>query len=173
MEITFKCILLILLGITAVQDFTTRTVSVLLFPAVFIIIFLLHIHVVSGIDLLIQVACCFLFLLIQLVLLAAYFFLAKKNLHKIKQSLGLGDVLFMGCLCFLFSPVNYIAFHVFSLTSGLAFAVTTRYFWPQQSQTIPLAGLQAILLTGLIVLGTVYPPVPMFTDTFLLAKLKL
>jgi len=96
------------------------------------------------------------FLLVQLLLLALYFKIAKKDFKLLLSSIGLGDVLFFFVLCFAFSPFKYVTFYIFSLIFSLITALMVGLkgskIQSTELQLIPLAGIQAVLLVPLLIL---------------------
>lgn len=167
-----QLLLIFLLGLLAFQDFRSREVSVFLFPVITILFLWVHVKASHGVDIKSSVLLCCLFVLVQLGLLGAYFLLRQGSLRFLSASLGLGDVFFLGCLCFLFSPVNYIAFHLISLLSGLAFAFCTKIFSKSSNISIPLAGLQACLVIAIMLYSLLVKPVAYYSDQYLFARLS-
>ncbi|HBL77413.1 MAG: hypothetical protein A2W90_21410 [Bacteroidetes bacterium GWF2_42_66] len=66
--------------------------------------------------------------------------------HKIRSSIGSGDVLIIPLFIFSFSPFNFIVFYMISLILSLIFSLTINFF--RKNTTIPLAGIQAIVLAA-------------------------
>jgi len=164
---------LALLAIAAYQDFTSRAVYWTIFP--------LLTGALAGYEFLClkanisaflaNITQCAAFLGVQLFVLTLFFSLRYRSLNAISSLLGAGDVLFLLALCFAFSPLNYAAFYLASLASSLAIAAGRHLLYksrtPQVSWRVPLAGIQAALLAGLLpfqVLGRLH----FFSDAFFL-----
>jgi membrane protein CcdC involved in cytochrome C biogenesis len=75
----------------------------------------------------------------------------KKLVNINDEQIGIGDIAFLITIAFLFSPVNFILFLLLSLTFSLLFVMTSRFILPNKFKTIPLAGLQAVFLLGLLI----------------------
>lgn len=102
------------------------------------------------------------FLLLNLLVLGGYFRARHVGLRAIfSQFLGLGDVLFFGCLCFLFSPDRFIFFYLTSLLLTLGGCATLRLV-QRPEKSIPLAGIQALLLGCLFGAQCLLPQLNLF-----------
>jgi hypothetical protein len=138
-------ILLVLLLIF-IQDIKYRFVYWILFPILtllFIADTIIHhgalLHV--GIQLGFNVA----FLLLQLLILSAYFsFKQRKWINLTQTLLGWGDILFLVSLAFYFSFLNFLIFYIGSLTIVLIIWTISQSV--SENKKIPLAGLQAMIL---------------------------
>lgn len=87
------------------------------------------------------------FVILQLAIAAGYFFLKEKKVKNlINNKLGIGDILFLLSITFIFSKVNFIVFYV----SGLLFSMIIYLFLlglkAVKQKTIPLAGLLSAYL---------------------------
>lgn len=164
---------LALLAIAAYQDFTSRAVYWTIFP--------LLAGALAGYEflclkaniseVLANIALCAAFLGVQLLLLTLFLFLRYRSLKALRPLLGAGDILFLIALCFTFSPLNYVAFYLASLAGSLAIAAGRYLLYksrtPQVPWRVPLAGIQAALLAGLLpfqVMGGLH----FYSDAFLL-----
>jgi hypothetical protein len=139
--------LLLLLFVTAYQDFKYRAIWWGLIPLLTIAIgvlgfqelghYLWRFWLVNG-----------LFFGLQLLVLTIYFSLKSKQVINItNRQLGLGDILFFIPLSALFSLRNLIVFLLFVLLT----AIITAFLLPKHRQNIPLAGIFSVGL--IIVLG--------------------
>jgi hypothetical protein len=93
------------------------------------------------------------FILLQLLLVSAYFSIRTKKLANVANGLlGLGDILFLLSITIYFSVLNFLAFYIFSLVITLLFWTIWQSSSPKANKTIPLAGIQSFLfilvLTG-------------------------
>lgn len=109
------------------------------------------------------------FFIIQLLLLSVYFSIKHQRLINIThQHLGLGDILLLLVIPFYLSPGNYVLFYVVSLIVVLVYTLCT---WTsnkgERSKHIPLAGLQALLLCMLMVVGFLYPDFTLYNDNWI------
>lgn len=75
-----------------------------------------------------------------------------KRTKVIDTYLGWGDILFLIPVAFLFSPFNFLLFLVLSLSLSLLTVLGSTYFCSNTEllQSIPLAGMQAVILSLLI-----------------------
>ncbi len=91
------------------------------------------------------------FVFVQLLLLSLYFSIRNKRWVDItREYLGWGDVLFLICIAFYLSPLNYLLFYICSLL--LVLLVSAASIWKRGAgeYKIPLAGLQALLFAVLV-----------------------
>lgn len=96
-----------------------------------------------------------LFLTVQVLLLSGYVSLRQGRLTNIFRGyLGLGDLLFLLCISFCFSFLNYIAFYLLSLMIVIVLTLIFSGRSRAEKQKIPLAGYQALLL--ILLMGARY-----------------
>lgn len=138
---------MIILLIIIYQDLTSRMVYFFCFPLLAGLFFVMQVKVLSIEEISKNILVTSGFLSFQFLVLAGYFYIKKKDFTSIKDSIGLGDILFLISLCFLFSPFNYILFYISSLCATLIFVLVFRLIVKSDVRTIPLAGIQAIFLT--------------------------
>ncbi|MFN3402674.1 MAG: hypothetical protein ACK40G_01175 [Cytophagaceae bacterium] len=153
MNIVYSISAILILVVMFIQDIKFRAITWYLFPALMIMFSLYSINQ-SGIrDMMFNTSVNLGFLLLQLVLLTIYFSIKNKRFIWITNDyLGIGDILFFVCIAFLFSPMNFIFFYLISLVVivlGYLFMVLFR----KSVSTVPLAGLQAILVIPLLLLN--------------------
>ena len=142
--------------IISYQDFTSRSVSSILFPVILILgIF----WSLSGQTTIVTIAwntlINSLFLFSQFLLLKFYFHFRNDGKKLINKKIGLGDILFIVACTVYFSPLFFILFYCLSLIASLLFYILWQLlFKRRQSQpNIPLAGIQAIFLFCFILLN--------------------
>ncbi len=143
-----------LLGLIAVfyQDMKYRAVYWIFFPLLALLFFLIKYPESGWMVVLEDAFWAIAFFAFQLLLLWGYFRIKKgKNIQLIDHYLGLGDILFLGTVAFYFSPVNYVLFYLSSLLIVLLYVMIKGMFNRYTTPHIPLAGLQAIFLFGLMV----------------------
>ncbi|MFD2162280.1 hypothetical protein ACFSJU_07735 [Paradesertivirga mongoliensis] len=134
------------------QDLRYRAVYWVLFPALLGLLVLLGIQERDILDLTLSSTYNLAFLLLQLLVLFIYFSVKAGRFVNITSGyLGWGDVLFLLCIAFYLSPVNYLLFYILSLVLVLLGALLIYTFRHAQEIKIPLAGLQAILFASLLV----------------------
>jgi len=106
------------------------------------------------------------FLFAQLLLISVYFSVKEKKIVIItKDYLGIGDILFLICLAFFFSPLNFMAFYFGSLFIILVGVLLYMLLKKQVKPQLPLAGLQAILLMSLIITNSIFNLFKFYEDT--------
>jgi len=145
-----------LLAILFYEDRKYRAVSWIVFPLLALTFIVCSLSYVRWTELLFNTFYNISFLLIQLLLITLYFSLKNRKIILITQNyLGTGDILFLLCLAFFFSPINYIVFYftsLFLILAGvLVYLIVKRNF----NLKLPLAGLQSLLLLALILLNIV------------------
>jgi Flp pilus assembly protein protease CpaA len=159
---------LVCLGFICYQDMRYRAVYWICFPVLAVSLFLLKQQKAEWEESLTQTALGSLFFGIQLLVLWIYFSIKNKRFVNVTLNyLGLGDILFLFAIAFYLSPVNYILFYVGSLVIVLLYTLAQRILQKKASQEIPLAGLQALLLSLLMVLSLVKPSLKPYTDSWI------
>ena len=161
-------LLFVILCFIVFQDFKFKAVSWILFPLLAIISFIISIQQLPVRTVLLNSLLNVAFFSTQLVLISIYFSIKKWKISWIlNRYLGLGDVLFLFAIIFLFHPVNYILF----LVSGFAFSLflSVIYFvlYKPQEKHIPLAGIMSIILAILVILRIFLTLDLMLDDTLL------
>jgi len=139
------CFLLILL-IMFVQDIKYRGISWYLFPGLAILLIVFNTFLSTE-----EVIINSIFILIVLSMLTLWFSVKKgKYVNVLHNHLGTGDILFLICISLYFSPVNFFFFYlitllIISLITGL------HLLWSRPKiLTIPLCGLQGMMLLILL-----------------------
>lgn len=108
------------------------------------------------------------FLLILLGVLTLYFSLrARRPVNITRAYLGWGDILFLASLCFLFSPLSFLAFYMLSLLGTLVWVLAVYGIRGTKPVTIPLAGIQAFIL-ALVFTAKIFLQFPLNLDNWLL-----
>ena len=131
------------------QDLTQKAILWILFPIGFIVFLMSGLLEMETSEYLKNVLLNFLFVLTLLALSTLYFSVKhRKPTNIIESYFGLGDLLFLGILSTVFSPVNFILF----LTSSFLFIllIYTIFNAIRSNKKIPLAGLMAIILVGVM-----------------------
>ena len=150
-------ILLIILTLIVIEDFRFRKISLIWLVVILIISILLQLN--TNLHLYDIAANTFLNLCIIAVnygILTLYFSLKNRRLINLgNHYLGIGDLIFLIAVSFLFSPLNFVCFILLSLFFSLLYSLFAKLILPNRFKTIPLAGLQSLflflLLTTLLV----------------------
>lgn len=137
--------ILFLIGITY-QDFKSREISVwlLVILVLFPILNNENWSLKYGKDVLLGIS----FLSVQVLLTILYFKVKGVDVKELLQKyIGMGDLLFFIVIAFYFSPFNYVLFLNVSLLFSLMAYYSYKLMVKNTSIFIPLAGLQAICLS--------------------------
>lgn len=163
--IVLKAIVMLCLGYICYSDIRYRAVYWIMFPILAVELLWLKGHETGWVQIFSDAGYALVFLLLQLAILWIYFSIKhKKPIDLTKKHLGLGDVLFLIIITIYFSPVNYILFYIVSLILVLFYAVVAQSVKWIKDKSIPLAGLQAILLAIVIVITHLFPQLNVFED---------
>lgn len=151
------------------QDMLSRSVYWFLFPALaglLIGVRLQHEPVVElGRSTLLNLG----LLLLQLLAITVYFSLKnRKWINITRHLLGLGDLLFLCCITFYLSVLNYLFFYITSLLFALLAWQLWRWLSSKKGLHIPLAGLQAFTLSLFLISDWCYGFFDLTNDTWLL-----
>lgn len=132
------------------QDMRFRAVSWLLFPAL-AILYVVH-GLVAGVrlkEIVFNSALNLGFLAVVFLLVWLYISLRRRGWTYLPDKLiGWGDILFLLGLCFYFTLLNFIVFYIISLLIVIIFWLLWTSYRPDAARRhVPLAGLQAIILS--------------------------
>ena len=104
---------------------------------------------------------------LQMTIVFTYFFLRGKSFKGIlNQYLGIGDIIFLIILCFIFSPVNYIVFCTISFIIVLLFSIILLNVLPKKDNRIPLAGGVSCVLFVVYILSLFNFNFDFYSDQF-------
>jgi hypothetical protein len=150
MQLLLFSALVIVLMAVAIEDFKSRAVHVVWFPALFLLAIAYALQFINATALLDYLLISFVFLALQGLLLMSYFILKHKQWIDITQSyLGWGDILFIAAVLPLFNPLVFVLFYLGSLLVTIVFVLI--YRWVVEKMVfIPLAGLQSICLLAIV-----------------------
>lgn len=159
-------LLILVLIVTARQDFRARAISWFLIPSLLILTIIQKIYA-GNMELLWRFFLLNnLFLIIQLGLVWIYFSLKNKKLvNIIDTQIGLGDILFFMAIAGLFSPLNFIVFYLVSLLLSLFSTIVIKLWKKPEEFSIPLAGYFSLFLIALIFLQR-FNELNLYNDTF-------
>jgi hypothetical protein len=133
------------------QDFKYRAVYWWLFVVLLIALTELKIMQGNWQSFFYDLKCNLMFLGVQLFFLTGYFSLKEKKLVNIFNGyFGLGDLFFLLSISTYFSFFNYVFFYLISLLVIILVSMTIPFFVKKPDPKIPLAGEQALLLMGLM-----------------------
>lgn len=158
MKIILLFLIIVTLSLIAYQDFRFRAVTWILFPILAILGLIYFYNTFSSYTVLLWSSLCNLsFIAIQLLLLVVYFSLKNRNKPSIALSrkIGVGDIFFLLATSCLLPFPDFILFYIASLLfSLLAFMWVIR---KKNSDTVPLAGLQSLVLITWLILNSFIP----------------
>ncbi len=134
------------------QDVKYRAVSWILFPVIGILLFIQGAFKQNLVSYLLNVFTGSILILILITSLFVVMRIRKKVSDKFfDEAIGWGDVLMFLIFCFAFSPFNLILFLTFSLVISLIVFVPVQMYIYEEKVKIPLAGIQGLLYTLLII----------------------
>jgi hypothetical protein len=162
--IFLKILLLLSLFFIAYEDFRYRAISL------YAIVTLLALAVtysflLQNIKMAIQsVLINLVIITFQFALTWIYFIVFQRHRKGfLNKKLGVGDLLFYIPVLFLFSPLNFIFFHILSLSLVLCgFALYKAFVKPVK--TIPLAGGLSVIFSGVLLISWIFPTVNLYDD---------
>jgi hypothetical protein len=165
MQVLIISFILVMLGVSSIQDFKERLITVWIFPAL-IVLFICY-RFSSGkklSEILMYSAINTCFILVQFGTIFCYYSLKeKKAVNIFSEKIGMGDLLFFIAITPLFHPVNFIFFLTLALFIIL---VIIAIFGRTKLHTIPLAGAMGIFI-GLGVLVEQICPFSFYTPDWL------
>ncbi len=157
------------LGILSWQDFRSRRIAWWLLPILAITFFLASSQMNSVSEIGMGFSLNITFLLIQFLFVWIWFSLKQRKFSKLIDSqIGLGDLLFMICIAFAFSPANFMIFYTIGMIVTLLVTIIVRLFRSNEKSEIPLAGALAIPLIILCSARIVIPTMNFYNDEWLI-----
>jgi hypothetical protein len=130
----------LILSVIFHQDLKYRAVSWILFP-VLGIVYAIRFYLQDGAYM--HPLFNYSFLLVQIGGVSLYVLLRYKSTQLFRHYLGLGDILYWVVIAWFFSPLNFILYHLVSLTFSIfVYAILLK----SEKKTVPLAGLQSLVL---------------------------
>jgi hypothetical protein len=142
------------------QDFKHRAITWYLFPILFGLLFMRQIFVNSQLmpDLLWNILLN-IFLIVLIICITSIYFLFKGFSLKsfFTTKIGIGDLLFFICITPQFDILNLCFFLIFGSVISLLYQITTlglsKYFKLKYTSSIPYAGILALLLIPVLLIG--------------------
>ncbi len=166
---TVHIILFILLLITAYQDFKWRGIHWIIIPFLAGSFLFFSLQANTLWEVLNNAFINFCFVLLQFLLVSTWFSIkSRKPVNIFKQYTGIGDWLFFICLCLAFSPLNFILFLISALIISLLIHLAVLLLSKKTERTVPLAGLVAMLLLGVLIIESVFYPGRLQNDNYIL-----
>jgi hypothetical protein len=156
------------------QDFKYKSITWLLFPLGLAIALVLGLQNTLPLSLIKNTAINYLFLTVQIFLVACYFLFIRKNkISELKKYFGLGDMLFFLIIGIFISPINFIFFLIvsfFAITLGYSvyFLIKGKI---EQKKQIPLAGLMSVFFLLLILSDQVFS-INIYSDYWILKLME-
>ncbi|MBN8696063.1 MAG: hypothetical protein J0L87_06000 [Bacteroidetes bacterium] len=174
MIIVIDCLLIVLLGVIAFQDFKFRAISWYLLPLILFLLLYKGLCILENEVLVKNSSFNLAFVIIQFVGLTVYMSIKNKKIVNIVNSyIGLGDLLFFVVICVAFSPFNFILFFVVSNILTLIIFTIYKIFISRTVEEIPLAGAQSIMFQLLIFYNMFISPVDFYSDDLFLSMHNL
>ena len=154
------------------QDFSNRSVHWFYFPLLTLAgIFYTMASLHSFRQMLYNTAINAAFLLLQIGILKLYFVVVRRSTTPLLDNkIGWGDILFLFAAGCFFSPGCFILFYVLSLLFSLVIGLALGLLRTKRYDSVPLAGLQALVLSTLLCFEVIYRHT-FTTDDWLLSKL--
>lgn len=153
-----KLILVIVFGFVLYQDFKSRLVYWFLYPIIGILGFAIQLYKLPLSIVLINLGFNLLFVILILSIAIMYSKFRKLDL---KNTIGIGDILFFIFITGTFSIVSFLVLFVFSLLFSLMLHLVLSN--KKKQDTVPLAGYMSLFF------GVIYTASFFFNDTFLYA----
>ena len=166
--ITLKILIITVLFLICYQDIRFQAVSWIFFLIGFIIAFIISLKSITRYDLIINSVMIMLFIIFQLAVIYFFSWMKYKKRSNIFNTIfGLGDLLFLIMIVPLFSPLNYLLFFIISMALTLIMFALLKKFNLLKGPTIPLAGLQSLVLI-LVIISQFFIKFSLYNDYFIL-----
>jgi hypothetical protein len=136
------------------QDFKAREVSLLTFCILYL--FLITSNFFDRFSLSLDNILINLFVTMAVTSLLFSYYIIKygdKYVSQLKSSIGLGDVLMIPAFLLSFSPFNMILVFILTLLLSLLYHLIIK-FKDSTTETIPLAGIQSLILSIILITDT-------------------
>lgn len=168
MAIFIQLLLTALLILVVYQDFRFRAVSWVIFPLLPVLFIMLNLPSVSLEESLANTMANLGFAGSMFLFVTIYFSIRNRRIVNISNGfIGWGDILFILSLGFLFSPLNFIIFYLASLLITIVATLILSWLNKIDRNSVPLAGLQALLLLLLIIVNSIFQFANFSTDEWL------
>jgi len=163
-------VIIIFLVLIAYQDYTERAVSFWVFPLLAGLFITHNLADISIQEYLFNTGINLSFCVLQYIVLSLYFSIKHKQVIQITDKfLGWGDIVMALVLCLAFPPLVSFLFFFVSLLVATILGIYLHY----HHKTIPLAGIQAIVLIIWIMMVRFIFQHSLYDDSWILLKLNL
>jgi len=150
-------LLIVTLFIIIIQDLKSRAISWWTIPLLLGSIMYVRLVDLDWNIFLLEGGMNLLFLSLQFLLVTIYFSIKKRQITNIADTyLGLGDILFLIPISFLFPTINFVLFYITSVIAVLIGFLFYKKLINRNVETIPLAGGQAIYLMLVLFFSKVF-----------------
>lgn len=159
MTIIIKIITLIILSLIFIQDYKERAVYVIYFPILAVIFSFLHLKY-NSVSLFLNYS--LINIIVVLIIVGVLYLYATYKLKKqfLKETFGLGDVLFMFCLTVAFPTITFLVLIVSGFILALLFS--SPYLIKNENHTIPLAGQLAGYFGLIYSISWIFPSINLY-----------
>lgn len=170
LPVLLDCLSIGLLLLLFIQDWKNRSVQLILFPLLLLVLVCRGAYTQSITSILTYWTYNVSFLLFHLLLVTIYFSLKKRKLVWLLSGMvGWGDVLFWLVVCTCFSFIHFILYFIssllVSLVSQIVFICTIK---EEHRKMVPLAGIQAAFLAFLLTLRLFSPSFNFYQEDWLI-----
>lgn len=162
-------LIIVTLGLIAYQDFRFRAIHWALFFVLFLLCIITGLWRQEISNFIQGCVFNFLFLLMQIILLLAYYSLKGFSLGSVLNVLiGIGDLVFLGCIVFAFSKVNFIVFYLTAMIISLLTWLVIQFFSDKKVKMVPLAGLISSYMIIIVSSDIFFKQFERINDSFLI-----
>jgi hypothetical protein len=168
MKYILEALIAVLLILIIYQDFKYRAIVWIAFPLLFTS-FLISTVIKVGISQFTEYAVYnFNFLVMLFLGITLYFSVkARKVINLTKGYFGWADILFLACLAVLFSPLNFLLFFHLSIFLMIVAVLLFRIVKNKKFNSIPYAGMQALVLLVLLLFNTSFSLINFLSDEWI------
>ncbi|MCB0401213.1 MAG: hypothetical protein KDD41_03960 [Flavobacteriales bacterium] len=165
MNLLFSIATLGILSVLTLQDFKHRAISWFLIPLLLLSFLIPGMQKLGFHEFATYTGINLGLLIVNMLGVAAFIALKeKKPVNIIDTYIGLGDLLFFVVLTTAFSPLNFLAFYIGSITLCCLAYIVLRLAVKQTTPYFPLAGAMSLLLGGLMIARIWFPEIHFYTD---------
>ena len=162
-------LIIVILGLIAYQDFRFRAIHWALFFVLFLLCIITGFLSSEIIHFLQGCVFNFMFLLIQFILLLVYYSIKGISMKSVLNVfIGFGDLVFLGCIVFAFSKINFIVFYLTGMIVSLLIWLVSQFFSDNKEKLVPLAGLISSYMIIIISADIFFRQFERISDSFLI-----
>lgn len=152
LEYILLTLLILNLFLLFYQDVKNREVSWILFPIALVLSGIISVFKITFFEMIIFWGLNLIILGVLFLCLIGYVYFKFGKNANLWDYFGLGDVLFFVVLSINFSSFNFVLMLIFSLLFSLMLSILLLL----KKKTVPLAGLQALFLIGVIIVQKIF-----------------